>query len=108
MTSRVVTAALVTALVGGAAVWVGWAKETPSEKVVERIVDKKLAEHELEDPYRTDAKLLEFRLEQLTVEMEKVKEGQDDLKRDVRELMGVMKAYSVQLDNLSDHLIQDP
>lgn len=107
MTGRVVIAALLTALVGGSAAWIGWAKEQPSERVVERIVDKKLAEHQLNDPYRADAKLLEFRLEQLTGEMEKVKGGQDELKRDVGEIMGVLKALSKQLDSLSDQLRED-
>jgi hypothetical protein len=100
----VVIAALVTALVGGSAAWITWAKETPSDKSVERIVDTALAEHVANDPYRADAKVLEYRLAQNTEELGKVKEGMDDLKRDVGEIMGVLKALSKQLDDVSDHL----
>lgn len=107
MTGRVVIAALIAALAASGAAWVGWARETPSDKSVERIVDKKLAEHQLNDPYRADAKLIKFQLEQLTGEMKEVKGGQDELKRDVGEIMGVLKALSKQLDGLSDQLSRD-
>ena len=107
MTTRLVTAALLTALVGGAAAWVGWAKETPSDKSVERIVNTALAEHIANDPYTADAKVLEYRLEQNTKELEKVKAGMDDLTRNVGEIMGVLKALSRQLDDLSSQLRDD-
>jgi predicted RNase H-like nuclease (RuvC/YqgF family) len=104
MTARVVIGVLLTALVGGSAAWITLAKETPNEKRVREIAAAEITKHELKDPYKEDAKLLEFRLEQNTEKLEKVVEEMQDLKRDVGEIMGVLKSLSRQLDDVSRQL----
>ena len=104
MTARVVIGVLLTALVGGSAAWITLAKETPNEKRVREIAEAAVSEHELKDPYKADAKLLEFRLKQNTEKLEKVVEEMQDLKRDVGEIMGVLRALSSQIEDVSKQL----
>ena len=103
-----VIAALVAALVGGSAAWVGWAKESPTKESVEALIDAQLNEHTLGDPYTTDAKVLEYRLAENTRKLGEVEESMGELKRDVGEIMGVLKALSSQLDHVSDQLARYP
>jgi len=95
--ARAAIGILLAALIGGAGVWVTWARETPTKAEVVELIKNN-------NPYESDAKLLQHRINANSEQLDKLEVKVDSLQKDVSEVMGVLRALSKQLDEIEKKL----